>query len=644
MNRAYSLFTIKSVDEEQRIIEGIATTPTTDRMGDIVEPEGAQFKLPIPLLWQHNSREPVGEVVAAKATPEGITFQAKFARIPEPGTLKDRIDNAWQSIKYKLVKGMSIGFNPIESAQIKDTWSEHFLKWEWLELSCVTIPANVDASITTIKSADQALLAASGDRQRAVVRLTTTPGVSGSHRNLPKGNPDMKTTAEQIASFEAKRAASTGRMNEIMAKAADEGRTLDETETEEYDALKAEIKSVDEHLVRLKEHEAQIVAGATPLQAAAGTDPRAASAARGGIVSVVCNTQKGLAFTRYAIALANSRGNLMQAQKMSEKWRDSTPEVEIFLKAAVDAGTTTDATWAGPLVYAQNMSSEFIELLRPETVVGRIQGLRKVPFNVRMPRQTAGSTAGWVGEGLPKPVSALAFDTVTFPYSKIAGIVVLTEELVRFSNPSAEARVQQDLIETIAQFTDEQFLDPNKAVSANVSPASVTNGVAPTVSTGTSVAQIAADVSAMLAMYDTGMRQRNPVWVMHPRTARALSLTRTTQDLFAFPGITPTGGTFFGIPVITSTSVGAADVGSPAVSQTQIILIEASEIFLADDGQVALDVSREASVEMDGAPSSPSTTLVSLWQNNMVGLRAERFIHWAKRRADAVAVMSAVTY
>ncbi len=187
MNRAYSLFTIKSIDEEQRIIEGIATTPSTDRMGDIVEPEGAQFTLPIPLLWQHNSREPVGEVVAAKATPEGITFQAQFAKIPEAGTLKDRIDDAWQSIKYKLVKGMSIGFNPIESSQIKDTWAEHFLKWEWLELSCVTIPANVDASITTIKSADQALLAASGDRQRPVVRLSSSPGVSGTQSNLPKG-------------------------------------------------------------------------------------------------------------------------------------------------------------------------------------------------------------------------------------------------------------------------------------------------------------------------------------------------------------------------------------------------------------------------------------------------------------------------
>ena len=27
MKRAYSLFTIKSIDEEQRVIEGIATTP-----------------------------------------------------------------------------------------------------------------------------------------------------------------------------------------------------------------------------------------------------------------------------------------------------------------------------------------------------------------------------------------------------------------------------------------------------------------------------------------------------------------------------------------------------------------------------------------------------------------------------------------
>ena len=83
----------------------------------------------------------------------------------------------------------------------------------------------------------------------------------------------MKTIAEQIASFEAKRAASTGRMNEIMAKAADEGRTLDETETEEYDGLKAEVGAIDGHIVRLKDHEAQMVGRATPLAVGKIDDP-----------------------------------------------------------------------------------------------------------------------------------------------------------------------------------------------------------------------------------------------------------------------------------------------------------------------------------------------------------------------------------
>ena len=78
MNRAYGLLEIKSMDDAERVIEGIATTPNPDRMGDIVEPKGAQYSLPIPLLWQHNSAQPVGEVFAARATDEGITVKARI--------------------------------------------------------------------------------------------------------------------------------------------------------------------------------------------------------------------------------------------------------------------------------------------------------------------------------------------------------------------------------------------------------------------------------------------------------------------------------------------------------------------------------------------------------------------------------------
>lgn len=165
MDRAYSLLTLKAVDDDQRIITGIATTPTPDRVGDIVEPEGAEFKLPIPLLWQHNSAEPIGHVTQAKVTKAGIEIKAQLAKIDDQGRLKERLDEAWQTIKTGLVRGLSIGFKPIEVAHLEDSYGLRFIRWMWLELSAVTIPANAEGTIQTIKSIDAALLAARDDSQ-----------------------------------------------------------------------------------------------------------------------------------------------------------------------------------------------------------------------------------------------------------------------------------------------------------------------------------------------------------------------------------------------------------------------------------------------------------------------------------------------
>ncbi len=52
--RAYSLLEIKAVNEDERTITGIASTPATDRDGDVVEPKGAVFKLP--LLYSGSTR------------------------------------------------------------------------------------------------------------------------------------------------------------------------------------------------------------------------------------------------------------------------------------------------------------------------------------------------------------------------------------------------------------------------------------------------------------------------------------------------------------------------------------------------------------------------------------------------------------
>lgn len=168
MNRAYSQLSIKSFTDESREFSGVATTPTADRVGDIVEPDGAVFKLPLPLLWQHQADKPIGEVYAAKVSKAGISIKGRIFKATESQSLIERLAEAWESIKIGLVRGLSIGFTPIEMSHIKETYSYHFLRWDWHELSAVTIPANMEASITAIKSLDYKLLAAAGRKENVV--------------------------------------------------------------------------------------------------------------------------------------------------------------------------------------------------------------------------------------------------------------------------------------------------------------------------------------------------------------------------------------------------------------------------------------------------------------------------------------------
>lgn len=188
--RAYSTLEIKAMDDAggKRTFKGVATTPSPDRTGDIVEPKGAEFKLPVPLLWQHDSSQPIGWVRSAKVTSNGIEVECELAQVPEDGALKVRLDEAWQSLKAKLVGGLSIGFKPTEYSRIDEGYCYRYIKWLWLELSCVTVPANGDCSITAIKSADQAvrrsLQGQTGARPpgRPAARKGFSPDASGTDR------------------------------------------------------------------------------------------------------------------------------------------------------------------------------------------------------------------------------------------------------------------------------------------------------------------------------------------------------------------------------------------------------------------------------------------------------------------------------
>ncbi len=156
--RAASVLHVRAADDAKREITGIATTPRVDRMQDVVDPRGLKFKNPLPLLLYHDHRQPVGHAWFSAATDNGVSFRASLPHVAEPGTLKDRVDLAWHSIKYDLLAGVSIGFRTLPGGQeLMSTGGVKFTSAEVIELSLCTVPANPDAEITGIRSIDTQL-------------------------------------------------------------------------------------------------------------------------------------------------------------------------------------------------------------------------------------------------------------------------------------------------------------------------------------------------------------------------------------------------------------------------------------------------------------------------------------------------------
>ncbi len=633
MNRAYSIFEVKAVDEEKRTIEGIATTPSPDRMDDVVVPEGIEFKLPLPLLNQHNEKEPIGNVIEAKVTKNGIRVKAQ---LPPAGML-DYVDKAWTQIKLGLVRGFSIGFRSLEHSFNDDTGGFNFLRTEWMELSAVTIPANAEANILTVKTADIGRPTASGDSASPIVRLdatSTRPGVSGKAKGKPM------TIKEQISQFENKRAASDARMSEIMEKAGKEDRTLDEVETEEYETLETELKSVDAHLVRLRAREAQLAATARPITEKAAA-PENAVATRRGVVEVKSMLPKGIGMARMAICMLNAKGIPQLALQMAKEKYPEQPELHLYMKSVVDAGDTTTSGWASQLLpNASQLPDEFLEMLRPMTIIGKLP-LRAVPFNIAVPLQSGGGTYGWVGEGAPKPVTNPTYGNATLRFEKAAGIIVITQELARFSNPSAELLVRDELLKGLTRFYDTAFVSSTAAVS-NVSPAGILNGISSTAVTGTTAAKFRVDMNTIIQNFITNNQDPSTaVILMSSGQAMALSSMITSLGgVSEFPTITAQGGSYLGIPIVASQNVGQ-----------RIVLIQPGDILHASDPVIRIDASTETAIEMDTLPAqgeqSAITTvsvLKSMFQNNMVAFRAEQFNTWKVARTTAVEYLTLNAY
>lgn len=446
--------------------------------------------------------------------------------------------------------------------------------------------------------------------------------------------------AEQIGAFESRRKTLVDANEAIMATAADEGATLDADQAGQFDENEADIAEIDKHLDRLRKMEKAALAKAVPAEGSNAVD---ASNARGGQRIQVKGEEKlapGIGFARIAKCVALAGGSIMGASEVAKARYGENSNVFGVLKAAVAAGSTASGNWAEDLVGDETSAfADFVEYLRPQTILGKfgangIPSLRRIPFRTPLVGQTAGGSGYWVGEGNAKPVTAFDFSRTTLEPLKVANIAVLTEEVIRDSSPSAEAIVRDALADALRERLDIDFIDPTKTAVTGVSPASITNGATTIAASGTGDADaVRLDVRSLMATFIAANNApTSGVWIMSTGNALALSVMVNALGQAEFNNIGMNGGTFFGLPVITSEYV-----------EDNVVLANASDIYFADEGGITVDLSREASLQMDSAPDNPataSTVLVSLWQRNLVGIRAERALNWALRRPSGVAVLT----
>lgn len=618
-------------DDGNRYLEGIATTPRVDRMGDVVVSEGAQFQLPIPLLWQHDPTRPVGNVISASVTAEGIRFRAQFA----PEGVMNVIDAHWRELKAGLVRFVSVGFRSLKSRN--KNGGLIFDVWEWLELSVVTIPANGDAAITSIKSfavPERSALPRTAAATAVAVVKAAPAGASASTAPRTGANP-MKLS-ERIA---AKKVAITQLKDRLTEVSGAED--IDDAVQAQIDEIARQIDDETKALGALEQAEQALAArtAIVPAPDARVINPATARAPK---------VKGDLAFKTLTALLYAYVEHRTLADVLNSYYTGHA-ELEQYIKATSAPADTVTPGWAAELV--GETTAGFLESLVPLsvyaalTVKGNRFSFGRFGRVVIPARNTTPNLAGdFIGEGAPIPVKQGSLRSLVLTPKKMAVISTFTRELAQHSTPQIEALIRQMILEDTAQALDTKLLDD--VAASTIRPAGLLNGVTLIPSSGVTSAEILADIRAVMAPILTVNGGRRLVWILNPLRVVGLSTVQTAAGTFLYRDEI-LQGKFFGYEFIASNNV----------PQDVLILVDAADFASAADDTPEFSVSDVATLHMESDPAAvapivggtagtpePAFPVRSLWQTASIGVRMIQPLSWGMRRPGMVTGLSGVAW
>lgn len=121
------------------------------------------------MLWQHNSRQPIGAYQSMKEDSTGLLVEGKLAMKTQLGA------EAYELMKMDAISGLSIGFQTREDSYDQKLGIRTIKKGDLYECSLVTFPMNDDSRVAAVKTIEEI-----GDLSGFELYLREVGGVSRS--------------------------------------------------------------------------------------------------------------------------------------------------------------------------------------------------------------------------------------------------------------------------------------------------------------------------------------------------------------------------------------------------------------------------------------------------------------------------------
>jgi hypothetical protein len=304
--------------------------------------------------------------------------------------------------------------------------------------------------------------------------------------------------------------------------------------------------------------------------------------------------------------------------------------------AGVEGGSTiTGESGAELLKTDATFTGDFIEFLYSQTLFDQL-GLRDIGADVTIKGMDGAFGGGFIGQTKPIKVSVGSFSSVTLRELKAAGLCYLSKELIRRSAPEALMLFRDGITEAISQAVDTLFFSATSA-AADVSPAGILVGVSGAASVGGRIQDLYADLQYLTDIFVTAKQRGDLTLVSNKIIGNQIAHLISPLDAQpVFKGqVTKDGGNVNGLNYKTGDNVTAGN----------LLLIKGSDIYKIADGGVEVSLSTDATIEADTAPTgegqgptAQSVSMVSMFQTEMVAIKAVRNINWGLRRAAAIVV------